>query len=59
MAYAESTNEEVESLLRDTRKLKFLRYSKAHDHKELEQALERLVTEVDSQRAKINVNSSW
>jgi len=39
MAYAESTNEEVESLLRDTRKLKFLRYSKAHDHKELEQAL--------------------
>ena len=59
MAYAESTNDEVETLLRDTRKLKFLKYSKAHDHKELEQALEKLVAEVDTERLEIAANSSW
>jgi hypothetical protein len=59
MAYAESTNEEVETLMRDTRKLKFLKYSRTHDHKELEQALEKLVTRVDAQRAEISANSSW
>lgn len=59
MAYAESSHEEVEALLRDTRNLKFLKYSKAHDHKELEQSLETLVAEVEAKRVEIGANSSW
>jgi hypothetical protein len=59
MAYADSAHEEVETLVRETRKLKFFKYSKAHGHKELEQSLEKLVAEVEKERVEISINSNW
>jgi hypothetical protein len=59
MAYADASHNEIETLVRDTRKLKILKYSKAHNHKELEQSLEDLVNQVEKERSEISANSSW
>jgi hypothetical protein len=59
MTIADSMHNDQELLLRDTRKLKLLRYSRAHDHKELEESLEALVTNVDKERQDIGSKLSW
>jgi hypothetical protein len=50
---------QIDMLMRETRNLKFLKYSKASDHKELEQALEKLVDAVETERREIGTNFSW
>jgi hypothetical protein len=59
MAYAKGVNSDLEALVRDTRKLKLLKYSKAHDHRELQLSLERLVAAVDEERQEIGVALNW
>jgi hypothetical protein len=59
MAFGGSCHDEVEVLLRDTRQLKLLKYSKVQDHKELEESLVKLVAQVDTERREISANSDW
>ena len=59
MTYADSAPAEFENLIRETGKLKFLRYSKAHDHEELRESLELLVNEVEKQRREMGASLNW
>jgi hypothetical protein len=59
MTYADASHDELEELIRDTQKLKFLRYSRAHDHKELEESLEVLVRQVEEQRQEMGASLNW
>lgn len=59
LAYGERVSEELERLVRETRKLKFLKYSKAHEHKELETSLAELVVLVEEQRQKFGAELNW
>jgi hypothetical protein len=52
-------DEGLDAFFRETRKIKFLRDSKASDHKELEQSLEALVARVEAEREKIADDQSW
>jgi hypothetical protein len=59
MAYSDAMNDDLEGLVRDTRKLKLLKYSNAHDHKELEQSLEALIAAVGKEREQIGAALNW
>lgn len=59
MTFADPVHDDLETLVRDTRNLKLLRYSRHHEHKELEQSLELLVKQVDEERQTIAANLSW
>jgi hypothetical protein len=59
MTYADRSSPELESLVRDTRKLKILKYSRLHEHKELIDSLEVLVSEVEKERQEMGASLSW
>jgi len=59
MTFADAAHSELEEPVRDTQKLKFLRYSRAHDHKELEESLATLVSEVDKERQDMGASLNW
>jgi len=59
MTYADATHDEIEELVRDTQKLKFLRYSRLHDHRELEDSLSELVNRVDEKRQEMAASLDW
>ena len=59
MTYAEAAHDEFESLVRETKKLKFLKYSRARDHQELQESLELLVIGVEDERQKMGASLTW
>ena len=59
MTMADPINQDLENLTRETRKIKFLKYSKANDHRELQLSLEDLVRQVETERAAIADSQSW
>jgi hypothetical protein len=59
MTYADSAHNEFEELVRETRKLKFLKYSKARDHHELLESLESLVQNVEKERQQMGASQTW
>ncbi len=59
MTYADASPTEFEELVRNTRKLKFLKYSKTQNHKELEESLEALVLAVENERAQMGASLNW
>lgn len=59
MTYADGSHEELEELVHDTQKLKFLKYSRAHDHKELEESLATLLIEVEKERQEMGASLNW
>lgn len=59
MTFADAAHNEFEELVRNTRKIRFLRYSRAHDHQELEDSLKYLVERVDEERQQLGASLSW
>nr|WP_284701503.1 SIR2 family protein [Rhodoplanes tepidamans] len=59
MTYADPAPQELESLLRDTRKIKLLKYSRAAEHKELEDSLVELNKKVEDERESIAASFTW
>jgi hypothetical protein len=50
MTYPKGIHEDIEKMVRDTRKIKMLKYSPQNGHKELESSLEQLVQRVETER---------
>lgn len=59
MTMADTINSDLESLTRETRKIKFLKYSKANNHQELEASITQLVKLVDAERDLMAVGRDW
>lgn len=59
MTIADRVNPDLESLTRETRKIKFLKYSKANNHQELEASVRELVRQVEAERILIAENMVW
>lgn len=59
MTFADNAPPELEDLVRETRKLKLLKYSRADHHKELTDSLEVLVKRVEEERQQMAANLSW
>ncbi|WP_315753473.1 MULTISPECIES: SIR2 family protein [unclassified Bradyrhizobium] len=59
MTMADSINPDLESLTRETRKIKFLKYSKANNHRELELSISNLVELVERERRLMAESQTW
>jgi hypothetical protein len=59
MTYPDNAHAEFENLIRETRNLKFLRYSKMLDHQELSDSLTSLVAKVEARRQQLAASQTW
>jgi hypothetical protein len=59
MTHADPVHNEFADLIRETRKLKLLKYSKAYDHRELQESLDLLVKDVERHRQQMGVSQTW
>jgi SIR2-like domain len=59
MTMADPINSDLETMTRETRKIKFLKYSKANDHRDLELSIASLVKLVEIERDLIAESQSW
>ena len=59
MTYAERSTDEFDELVRETRKLKFLKYSPAHNHQELTTSLKAFASAVEEEREQIGASLNW
>jgi hypothetical protein len=56
---ADPINSDLEALTRETRKIKFLKYSKTNNHHDLELSIANLVKSVETERALIAESQGW
>lgn len=59
MTYADEIHNEFDDMIRETRKLRMLKYSKTNGHKELEESLASLGKKVEEERQRLAASLSW